>query len=963
MLIISTISEASFCHVQGTTSRDLWLSLEKAYEPHSTSREYTLKTQLLRIKMHVDETPDAYLNHAQEYVDALAAIGEPVKDKDLVMLVVSGLREEYNGLKTTITARQSPTAFNELHALLSDHDYMLGKTRTPIAPYGPQAFYGARPSNNNRSNNNNNHGNCSNSRGNNNRAQKSDVYSTFKSFMQMVERQFTTKLKNVQTDWGGEFQNLASFFSSLGIIHRRSCPHTSEQNGFVERRNRHVVETGLTLLAQACVPQHSGHYAFETVVYLINHMPSRTSTNKSPFEHIFKRSPEYYFPSVFGCLCFPHLRPYNRHKMDFRSTPCVFLGYSPSHHGYRCLDISTERLYIARHWRQAMKEEYDALMKNGTWSLVPRASNTNVVDGKWVYRLKRDKNGAITRYKARFVAKGFRQQPGIDFHETFSPVVKSTTIRAVLSLAVTNDWPLRQLDIQNAFLHGNLKEQAPRAWFERLSKALFDLGFKGSKTDPSLFIYSRGDTLLYILVYVDDIIVTGNNKGTIDNIICQLGSAFALKDLGPLNYFLGIEIVPHVSGILLSQKKYILELLQSAGLSNCNPVSSPMVILSSLSLDDNTAFSNPVKYRQVVGSLQYVTLSRPDIAFAVNKVIPILLLKLSEMLTGLEIQMIDEVEYKALADTVAELTWLQALLNELGIRSSSTPILCRDPISMEPFWMQHAADSAVVISGWHRMSYKYADHTTMSTELEKYIRKMHSIVGNAITEGRYLVFGIRSSQLLNAAVYALSSKNSSTPSNVFASIPFYPTNNMDVVEFVTSPNNPDGELKTSVLEGKTIYDHAYFWPHFTPIPGPSDHDLMIFTLSKLTGHAAVEGDGKPIFEFSYNKLRDRWERLTSVFLKSTRFSIQQRHPSHCNFFNETRLPSPAYVWVKFERVEENDCGAVLEAGNIKGRSGSIFSSKDCYVRLSLIKSQDDFELLLQRLTEQVSLEKSGVETM
>ncbi|GJR37133.1 tryptophan synthase beta chain 1 [Tanacetum coccineum] len=165
MLIISTISEASFRQVQGTTSRDLWLS---AYAPHSTYREYTLKTQLLRIKMHGDETPDAYLNRAQEYADALAAIGEPVKDKDLVILVVSGLREEYNGLKTTITSRQSPTAFSELHALLSDHDYMLRQTRTPIAPYGPQAFYGAHPSNNNRSNNNNNRGNRNNSRGNNN---------------------------------------------------------------------------------------------------------------------------------------------------------------------------------------------------------------------------------------------------------------------------------------------------------------------------------------------------------------------------------------------------------------------------------------------------------------------------------------------------------------------------------------------------------------------------------------------------------------------------------------------------------------------------------------------------------------------------------------------------------------------------------------------------------------------------
>ncbi|CAH1438446.1 unnamed protein product [Lactuca virosa] len=180
---------------------------------------------------------------------------------------------------------------------------------------------------------------------------KSDVFSTFQQFLLTVERQFQTKLKSVQTDWGGEFRNLSKFFSSLGITHRLSCPHTSEQNGVVERRHRHVVETGLTLLAQSGVPQRFWHYAFDTAVYLINRMPSRTNSNISPFEHVFKHKPDFSFLRVFGCRCYPHLRPYNKHKMDFRSLPCIFLGYSTSHHGYRCFDPLSERLYIARHVR------------------------------------------------------------------------------------------------------------------------------------------------------------------------------------------------------------------------------------------------------------------------------------------------------------------------------------------------------------------------------------------------------------------------------------------------------------------------------------------------------------------------------------------------------------------------------------------------------------------------------------
>lgn len=131
-------------------------------------------------------------------------------------------------------------------------------------------------------------------------ARKSDMFILFKQFITMVERQFSSKVKTVQTDWGGEYRNLSNYFSTMGIVHRLSCPHTHEQNGYVERRNRHVVETGLTLLAQGNVPHRFWHYAFDTAVFLINRMPSRVSQSVSPYEHLFKKQPDYYFLKVFG---------------------------------------------------------------------------------------------------------------------------------------------------------------------------------------------------------------------------------------------------------------------------------------------------------------------------------------------------------------------------------------------------------------------------------------------------------------------------------------------------------------------------------------------------------------------------------------------------------------------------------------------------------------------------------------
>ncbi|KAL2453718.1 Tryptophan aminotransferase-related protein 4 [Abeliophyllum distichum] len=357
-----------------------------------------------------------------------------------------------------------------------------------------------------------------------------------------------------------------------------------------------------------------------------------------------------------------------------------------------------------------------------------------------------------------------------------------------------------------------------------------------------------------------------------------------------------------------------------------------------------------------------------------------------------------------------------------------------DPLFLEPFWMQHAESSAVLVAGWHRMSYVFADQSYMSQVLQNHILKVHSIARNAITKGKYLVFGGGSTQLLSAAVFALS-LNSSSLARVVAASPYYPvyktqtdffetahfefqgdallmkrTSNStgNAIEFVTSPNNPDGLLRKAVLQGSSvnaIYDHAYYWPHFTAIPAPADEDVMIFTISKLTGHAGsrfgwalvkdedvylnmlkymqlaelgvsrdtqlralqllkavLEGDGREIFHFAYEKMRDRWEKISQIVSLSKRYTIQDIPPQYCNFFEKVRGPSPAYVWLKCEREEDTNCNAVLRGANIIGRLGSLFNASDRYVRLSLLKRDDDFNLLLYRLKELVSKE-GGAETL
>ena len=221
-------------------------------------------------------------------------------------------------------------------------------------------------------------------------------------------------------------------------------------------------------------------------------------------------------------------------------------------------------------WIKAMDDEFATLQRQQTWFLVPAKPGVNLVGCKWIYKLKLNSDGTIARYKARLVTKGFHQRAGIDYTNTFSPIVKLATVRLILSIVVSFRWPLRQWDISNAFLHGILQEevymqqpqgyvdsrfpqhvcrlhkslyglkQAPRAWFERFTSQLLHLGFIASLADSSLFIYHHSHITIYLLIYVDDIVITRNDPPQISHLVTALRHSFELKDLGVLSYFLGI---------------------------------------------------------------------------------------------------------------------------------------------------------------------------------------------------------------------------------------------------------------------------------------------------------------------------------------------------------------------------------------------------------------------------------------
>ncbi|WVZ83075.1 LOW QUALITY PROTEIN: hypothetical protein U9M48_030255 [Paspalum notatum var. saurae] len=331
-----------------------------------------------------------------------------------------------------------------------------------------------------------------------------------------------------------------------------------------------------------------------------------------------------------------------------------------------------------------MAEEIAALERTGTLDRVLLPSSATPIMCKWVYKIKTHSDGSIECYKARLVARGFQQEYGRDYEETFAPVAHRTTIHTLVAVSSVHRWAISQLDVKNAFLHGKLQEevymhpppsylvpnghlrhslyglkQAPHALFERFSSVVTAARFVTSQHDPTLFVHTspRGHSLF--LLYVDDMRIIGDDLDYLAFVKARLNEQFHMSDLGSLTYFLGIEVISTPNGYYLSQQKYIRDILDRAGLTDQRPMDTPMELHLCLCATDGVPLEDSTRYRHLVSSLVYLGITRPHISYVVH----------------ILSQFIVEAELRALAAVTAEVTWLRWLLADFGVAlSSSTPL-------------------------------------------------------------------------------------------------------------------------------------------------------------------------------------------------------------------------------------------------------------------------------------------------
>ncbi|RVW13589.1 Retrovirus-related Pol polyprotein from transposon RE1 [Vitis vinifera] len=356
------------------------------------------------------------------------------------------------------------------------------------------------------------------------------------------------------------------------------------------------------------------------------------------------------------------------------------------------IDLSSYSQAIKHsHWRDAMQTEIQALKANNTWTLTSLPFGKKPIGCKWVFKTKLRVDGLIERHKSRLVAKGYTQVEGLNYHDTFALVAKLVTVCCVFFIAAARHWHLYQLDVNNAFLHVDLDEevymtlplgygrkgesrvcrllkslyglkQASRNWYSKLSFVLLLTGYSQSDADHSLFTWTQGSSITVVLVYVDDLLIAGNDLTIITDLKTFLADQFKLKDLGTLKYFLGLEMARSPSGIFLSQRKYALDILADFGTLGSRPTSCPMKQHLKLTPEDGVLLFDPSPYRRLASCPTtrrsttgfFITLGTNPLSWRTKK-------------QTVVFRSSAEAKYRDMATTTCELVWIKTLLSDLMV--------------------------------------------------------------------------------------------------------------------------------------------------------------------------------------------------------------------------------------------------------------------------------------------------------
>ncbi|RVW64789.1 Retrovirus-related Pol polyprotein from transposon RE1 [Vitis vinifera] len=445
---------------------------------------------------------------------------------------------------------------------------------------------------------------------------KSEVFRTFTEFLAYVDNQFSTSIKTLRTDSGGEYLS-------------------TEFQAFLASKE-----------------------ALKFATHLINRLPSQVLHMESSYFRLFAKEPSYDHLRIFGCECYffenQHFFPVSSSTVSSSSTVVLpsfeqqFLDLHPVSSRLQPGIVYTRRsrpqsLSVAH----LISDPTTLQMQSVAAPSVHRSSRVSVPPNRYGFPSSSSGNsisaltaalskfdiptcyshaakhdfkvrsdGSLDRYKARLVALGNNQEYGVNYEETFAPVAKMTIVRTILALAASSDWPLHQMDVKNAFLHGDLKE----CIYMKPPPGLFPSPTSHSKYDTSLFLRKSDMGIVVLLVYVDDIVITGSDSALLGQLKTHLSESFHMKDLGSLTYFLGLEVHHSPSGISLNQHKYASDLVATAGLQGATSVDTPMQLNVKLRKEEGDLLADPSLYRKLVGSLVYLTINRLDISFAVQQV-------------------------------------------------------------------------------------------------------------------------------------------------------------------------------------------------------------------------------------------------------------------------------------------------------------------------------------------------------